>query len=389
MSKVFVVGCGMIPVGKYPDESLGSLGGRSIAKALSHCGLEAQQMGALYAGNMMSGQLCKQQLVSALLAQQCNLVGKENITAESACASGAAALRLGFMSIASGCHDAVIVCGVEKMTHSSRHDTTQALATASDHETEGSQGETFLTLNARLMKHYLDCFELSHDHLADFSINAHRNACTNPNALFRKSICKTTYDQSKDIAFPIKLYDAPAICDGAATIILANESVARSLRASGHSVAYIRASAVASDNLALANRRDHTRLRSAEDSARLAYKQAGITPKHVDFFEPHDAYTIMTALSLEAAGFVERGASGYNATDEHIGLRGELPICTFGGLKARGHPVGATGVYQMAEAYLQLCDEANENQVEDAHIGMIQNFSGTATVAFTNIIERI
>ena len=389
MKKVFIAGCGMIPVGRYTDTSLAQLGGKAIHMALEDSNLEATRIGALYAGNMMSGQLCQQQLVAALLAQYCDLSGIETITAEGACASGAAALRLGYLAIASGCHDAVIICGVEKMAHSDRATTTQALATASDRDSESSQGETFLTLNARLMRHYMDCYELDHNQLSGFSIVAHKNALTNPNALFRKSICKKTYETSKEIAYPIKLYDAPAICDGAASIILTNHEIAQTLRNEGKAVARILASTVASDSIALSRRDDHARLRSAEKSSQDAYRLSGLGPKNIDFFEPHDAYTVMTALSMEAAGFVEKGAGVYQSSDEFIGLAGELPICTFGGLKARGHPVGATGIYQLAEAFLQVTDNAGENQVKDAHIGMTQNFSGTATVTFTNIIERM
>lgn len=387
MRSVYIVGSGMIPVGKYTEVSLGVLGSKAIIRALESTELSLGDIGALYAGNMLAGQLCQQLLVSALLAQHSNLVGRETITAEGACASGAAAIRLGFMAIASGCHKAVLVCGVEKMTHCSREHTTQALATAADWETESSRGETFLSLNANIMNHYLNSNNVSRDQFSWFAINAHRNATTNPNALFRKSICEKTYRESRDIFYPLRLYDTPAICDGAACIILANEDIAKGLRNNGQPISKILASSVISDSIAMSERADNTRLLAAEKSATDAYTRAGLTPDHIDFFEPHDAYTIMSALSLEAAGFIERGSAVTMANDESIGLQGHIPICTFGGLKARGHPVGATGVYQMAEAFLQVTGRAKENQVMNANIGLIQNFSGTATVAFTNIIE--
>jgi len=387
MSEVYIVASGMIPVSKYKNESLGELGSKAINLALASTELSLDDIGALYAGNMLAGQLCQQQLVSALLAQHSNLLGRETITAEGACASGAAATRLGFMAISSGCHEAVIICGVEKMSHCSRDQTTQALATAADRDTESSKGETFLSLNANIMRSYLESNKISRDDFSGFAINAHRNAMTNPNALFHKSICQKTYRESHDVSYPLRLYDSPAICDGAACIILTNKKIAKSLRNNGAKVCKILASSVVSDNIATSKRRDNTWLSAAETSATKAYTKAGLSPQHIDFFEPHDAYTIMSALSLEAAGFVDRGAAVSIANDNSIGLQGIIPISTFGGLKARGHPVGATGVYQMAEAFLQVTGNANDNQVSDANIGLIQNFSGTATVTFTNIIE--
>ena len=378
----------MVPVGKYADVPIGKLGGKAILDALEHAGLSGDDVGAIYAGNMTSGQLCNQQLVSAAVAHEANLVGKEAITAEGACGSGAAAIRMGYMAVVSGCHDVVVVCGVEKMSHSSPELTTQALATASDRETESGLGQTFLTLNARLMKQYIDTYKVSRDQFSGFSINAHRNAVTNPRALFRKAIDEQAYTDSRDISFPIRLYDAPPVCDGAACVVLANSDVARSLRSEGKVVARIRASTVASDSIVLSDRPDITKLSAVAKSVTDAYKTAGMTPGDIDFFEPHDAFTVMTAISLEAAGFAERGRAVFHSSDDEIGLNGRIPICTFGGLKARGHPVGATGVYQMAEAYLQLTEEAADNQVADSGVGMIQNIAGLATVAFTNIIER-
>lgn len=388
MKDVFVIGCGMTPVGRYADYSIGQIGGTAIVRALEDAGVAPEDVGAIYAGNMTSGQLCNQQLVSASLAQEANLVGVETITAEGACASGAAAIRLGYLSIASGCHRVVVVCGVEKMSHTSREDATRALATASDRETESGMGQTFLTLNATLMKRYIEMNNVSRDRFSGFSINAHKNAATNPHALHRKPISKEMYMESRDIAFPIRLYDAPAICDGAACIVLADADTARNLDNPDQSVARITASTVSSDSISLFKRKDITSLSALGRSAHEAYAAAGIRSGDVSFFEPHDAFTVITAISLEAAGFAEKGQGVYFSSEGDIGLEGQLPICTFGGLKARGHPVGASGVYQMAEAYLQLTDNAGENQVPDANIGMVQNISGVGTVAFTHILER-
>ncbi|MEZ5525238.1 MAG: beta-ketoacyl synthase N-terminal-like domain-containing protein [Pseudomonadales bacterium] len=387
MSDVFIIGVGQTPVGKKQDLSLADMGASAVIEALAYSQIEPEKVTAFYAGNMMSGQLCNQQLVATLIANKAGLTGCEAITAEGACGSGGAAARLGFMAIASGCHEAVVVCGAEKMTHSEREDTTAALATASHWDTEGGKGETFLSLNAKVMDLYMDHYQLSQSSFANFSVNAHKNAMTNPNAMLRKQLGHDDYDASRSICGPIRLMDAPPICDGAAAIILGNLNVAIAAQEKGIPVVRISASAVASDHLALADRESLLKLSAAEVSAHRAYRQSGLTPADIDLFEPHDAYTIMTALSLEACGFAAPGTAT-ELSEEDIGLNGNLPICTFGGLKARGHPVGATGIYQLVECFMQLTDTAGENQVYGARIGMTQNFAGAAAVVFTHILER-
>ncbi|WP_198673614.1 thiolase C-terminal domain-containing protein [Algibacillus agarilyticus] len=384
---VFILGVGMTPVGKRKEMCVGEMGSESIGIALESIGLESKKISALYAGNMMAGQLCQQQLVATKIANFAGLSGVEAFTAEGACASGAAAARIGYMSVASGCHDVVAVCGVEKMTHADRESTTKALATASHRETEGSQGSTFLSLNADLMQNYMSTYNVDADRFSGFSVNAHKNALTNPNAMLRKPVCKADYTISRMLIAPLRLLDAPPICDGAATILLGNADMARYCQLQGHHVVKILASTVACDELALSNRRSPVQLASAELSFKRAYKISGISFKDVDIFEPHDAYTVMTALSIEAAGFAEKGEGTDYAQSNQISLQGQLPICTFGGLKARGHPVGATGIYQLAECFLQLTDNAGCNQVRNAGIALAQNFSGAASVAFTHVLE--
>ncbi len=387
MSDVFIIGVGQTTVGKKQAESLADMGASAVTQAMYNSGLAAEKITAFYAGNMMSGQLCNQQLIATLIANRSGLTGCEAITAEGACGSGGAAARLGFMAIASGCHNAVVVCGAEKMTHTDREDTTQALATASHWDSEGGKGETFLSLNAAVMEQYMAQYNLDTSAFANFSINAHKNALTNPQAMLRKHLDHDDYHASRSISGPIKLMDAPPICDGAAALILGNLEIALEAQEQGIPVVRISASAVASDQLALADRENLLKLAAAEMSAQRAYHQSGLTPADIDLFEPHDAYTIMTALSLEACGFAAPGTAT-QFTEDELGLNGTLPITTFGGLKARGHPVGATGIYQMVECFMQLTDSAGENQVHGARIAMAQNFAGAAAVVFTHIMER-
>jgi acetyl-CoA C-acetyltransferase len=343
----------------------------------------------LVVGNMMSGMLARQQQLGALIADLCGLRGIEAAAVESACASGAAAARWGFTSVAGGMHDVAVVCGVETMSSAPWEDTTAALATAADWEIEGCVGETFISLNAKLMRRYMDVYGVDHGDFAHFAINAHDNAATNPSALLRKRIDLETYLESRVLADPVKLLDAPPVCDGAAAVVLATEAVARAAGRSGLPLVRIAGSAIGTDSLALAHRADPLWLSAVELSTRRALGQAGLQPGDVDVFELHDAYTVITALSLEAAGFAPRGGGVHVGKCGEIGLGGRLPISTMGGLKARGHPVGATGVYQLAEIHRQLTGTAGPNQVPDPEFALVQNIGGTGATVVSHVLQRV
>jgi len=233
---------------------------------------------------------------------------------------------------------------------------------------------------------YLGKHGVAPDRFAPFAITAHRNALTNPNALLHKPLDLETYRQSRIVTNPIRLFDVSPVCNGASAIILAAPHVAAALP--GGSRVRIAGSALATAPLALARRPDPLELAAVTSSTQHAMKQAGIDHGDVDLFEPHDAYTIMTALTLEAAGFARPGEGLAYADAERIGLRGELPLATFGGLKARGHPVGASGCYQIVEAYLQLTERAAENQVRGAGVALVQNIGGTGATVVSHVLTR-
>lgn len=385
MRDIFVLGVGQIPVTKETDQSIRRLAADAVKAALADA--EVDRVDALYVGNMLSGMLSQQQHLGALIADAAGLRGVEAATAEAACSSGAAALRWGFMAIASGLHDVVAVVGVEKMTHTDRYETTRALATASDWDTEGSKGHNFISLNAVIMQEYIRRYRVNRSLFAAFSLNAHRNALTNPYALFHKEVTILDYEQSRIVHDPIRLYDAAPVCNGAAAVVLAaGDKVARSRR--GRPPVQVIASAAATDSVGIADRRDLLVLDGVMFSSRRAYAQADVLPTDIDVFELHDAYTIMAVLSLEAAGFARPGQGLWLGVDGEIGLHGRVPISTMGGLKARGHPVGATGVYQIVELYLQLTGQAGPNQVPNARIGMAQNIGGTGATVITHILKR-
>jgi acetyl-CoA C-acetyltransferase len=382
MREVAILGVGQTPVGEHWDKSLTVIAGEAVLAALADARLDRAD--ALYVGNMLSGMVNRQENLGALIADWVGLRGIEASKVEAACGSGAAALRAGWMGVASGAMDAAIVVGVEKMTDKTGPEVTAALATAADADYEAAMGLSFVAINALLMRRYMHEFGWRHSDFAAFSINAHANAVHNPCARLHESIDQEDYETARMIADPINLLDASPTGDGAAAVVLAPAEAIR--HGNGRAVVTIAASAAATDSIALHDRHDPLGLEAARLSAHKAYEQAGIGPTDVDLFELHDAFSIMAALSLEAAGFAERGQGPRLALDGHISPSGKLPIATMGGLKARGHPVGATGMYQIAELYLQLSGRAGGTQVPGAQVGMAQNIGGSGATVLTHIL---
>ncbi|HEY89825.1 MAG TPA: thiolase domain-containing protein [Thermoflexia bacterium] len=384
MRDVAIIGIGQTPVSEHWDASIRALALEAALKALQSANID--KVDAIYVGNMISGEVTGQEHLGALLADALALDGVEAMKIEAACASGSAALRVGMMAIASGMNDLVLVAGVEKMTDTHGQDTTAALAMAADAEYEVSQGVTFVTLNALLMRRYMYEYGWKRRDFANFVVNAHANGVHNPYAMFQRPISAELYANSPTIADPVGLFDASPICDGAAAVVLAPAEYARSL---SPAPVLIKGSAVATMPIAVHSRHDPLALQAARVSGQRAYQMAGVGPEDLDFFELHDAFTIMSALSLEAAGFAERGQGVRLAIENEIGLEGRIPVATLGGLKSRGHPVGATGIYQVVEAVLQLRGLAGHNQVTNARLGMTQNIGGSGATIITHIFEAM
>jgi acetyl-CoA C-acetyltransferase len=387
MRDVYLIGIGQTKTTKNAGIRGRYLAADAIGQALKSAGVDRDRISMLVTGNMMSGILAQQQQLGALVADAAGLRGIEAATVESACSSGASAARWGYMSVAGGFHDAAIVCGMERMTHATREDTTAALATAADWELEGCMGESFISLNAKLMKLYMEAYGVTAEDFGHFAINAHDNGYTNPNAFLQKKIDFDTYMNSRMLVDPVKLFDAPPVCDGAAAVILACEDVARAAARSGLPLIKIAGSAIGTDSLALAARADKLELSGVALSTQRAFAQAGVSNNDIDLFELHDAYTIITSLSLEAAGFAEKGQGVHFGKDGEIALDGKLPISTMGGLKSRGHPVGATGIYQLVETYMQLTGTAGDNQVPGAEVALVQNIGGTGATVVSHVLR--
>ena len=383
MRDVAIVGIGQTPVGELWEKSIRHLGHDAVVAAMQDAGIESAD--ALYVGNMLSGELAGQEHLATLIADFVGLRGIEAAKIEAACASGAAALRVGTMAVASGMADVVIVAGVEKMTDTLPDETTAGLALAADQEYEVAEGATFLALNAMLMQRYMHDHGISHRAFAPFPVNAHNNARNNPNAMFPMAISIDKYENAAAVAPPINILDSAPICDGAAAVVLVPYDRAREYGANKRLVR-IAASASATDTLAIHDRRDPLFLEAAFLSSHRAYAQAGVNREEIDLFELHDAFSIMSVLALEACGFAPRGRGVDLGESGAITLQGRLPITTMGGLKARGHPVGATGVYQVVEVVQQLRGDAGPNQLANARVGMTQNIGGSGATIVTHIM---
>ncbi len=384
MRKVAILGIGQTAVGEHWERSLREIGSEAGLAALKDAGLD--RVDALFAGNMLAPLIDGQNHLGALLADWSGLRGREAVKIEAACGSGAAAFRVGLMAVASGEIESALIIGVEKMSDRPGRELTAALATAADADYEVEQGVSFVGLNALLMRRYMYEFGWKHADFAPFSINAHANAMHNPHARLHERITVEKFEKSSMVATPINLLDASPIGDGAAAVVIvpAEKVTARPARPR----VVVSASAAATDTIAVHSRKDPLFLAAAHESARRCYEMAGVGPKDIEVFELHDAFSIMAVLSLEACGFAERGQGVRLGLEGQISTRGRIPICTRGGLKARGHPVGATGVYQIVEVVQQLRAECGATQVDGARIGMAQNIGGSGSTIITHILQR-
>lgn len=381
---VIIAGLGMTPVREHWELSLRDLAYQAISAALEDAGRVQPQ--ALFVANMLAAPLSGQSQLGALIADYAGLGGVEAHTVEAAGASGGVALRQAFMAIAAGEVDAALVVGVEKISEEVSAEVDAALISATDADYEAVQGVTPTALAALIMRRYLHEYDAPKDALAGFSVNAHANAVHNPNAMFRREISAEAYASGSMVSEPVNMFDAAPLADGAAALLLARDHILPpdwpfpKVR--------VAASAVRTSALALHDQKDPLALQSARETARSVYQRAGLTPEDVDVFELHDLFTVYSALALEAAGFAAQGEGWQLAVNADIKLNGRIPICTFGGSKARGEVVGATGVYQAAEATLQLQGRAGENQVPEARTALIQCLGANGATGATHLLVR-
>ena len=381
MRETAILEIGQIPVADHWDKSLLEIAGEPVLQIFEKTGLN--NVDGVFFGNMLSGAVNNQLHLGSYLGDWLGARHTEGIHVETACSSGASAFRQALMAVASGDIDTAIAVGAEKMTDAPAEEITAELAAAADSEYERDMGISFTAMNAMLMRRYMHEYGWKRENFANFSINAHANAVHNPCARFRSTITKETYMRAEMVNDPVSVMDAPPVVDGAAAVLIVPLDYVRGQLG----VVRILGSGAATDNFALHSRKDPLWLSAVERSAKQAYSQAGLTPEDIDLFEAHDAFTIISALSLEACGFAERGKGPQLAEDGEITLTGRIPISTRGGLKARGHPVGATGLYQIVEAVQQLQGVCGEGQVPGAGIAMTQNIGGLGTNVITSIFS--
>ena len=382
MTNVSIIGIGETKVGEHWDTSIRHLAWYAIEAAMDDAA--TTDIDAVYVGNMMAGHLSNQDHLGALVADFAGLRGVEAVTVEAADASGGAALRQALLAVKSGLIRTALVVGVEKVTDQSGSAATTAMSTALDADYEAIHGLTQPGIAAIMMRRYMYEYGLELADFAGFSVNAHANGSGNPMAMFRNRLKAERFAVGPVVADPVSLFDMAPLGDGSAALIVTETERAKDMVPKP---VQITGSALVTDHIGLHDRRDILWFRAAELSTQRAMAQAGVSHDDIDVFELHDAFTVFAAMSLEASGFAEAGQGWQLARDGQIGRDGRIPISTFGGLKARGNPAGATGVYQVVEVVKQLRGEAEACQVPDAQIGMTQNLGGSGGTAVTHVFS--
>ncbi len=387
--KIFVVGVGLTKIDRWYTRSARDLFSEAMVKAIDDAaGVKPQ---ALVVGNMTSSTLMEQDSLGALMADYSGLRGIPAFKVEAACGSGGAAFYVGYQMLASGLFDVVAVGGVEKLTEKLTADTTSALAQAADAEYEVAYGASFTALNAMVARLYMNTYGYTREDMAYWPLRMHEYASYNPYAqLPRKTDLKRILS-SPLIADPLHLFDCSPLGDGAAvTILVRGEERARKIaREKGIDVLVeVAGVGLATDSVDLGSRRDLLTLDSIVAASRKAYEMAGVTPKDIDYAEVHDAFHITGYLALEALGFSEKGKSVKEWKKGRFG-KGDKPEVNFsGGLKARGHPVGATGIYQVAEVAMQLRGDFPGYKASDPEIGLAENIGGVGTIGSVIVLRR-
>ena len=382
MREVAIVGTGMTRFGELWDSSLRDMFAEAALAALEDAG--ASKLDGIYVGNMSAGGFIKQEHIGPLVADALGMSGVPAVRVESACASGGVALRTAYFEVALGASDIVLAAGVEKMTDGA--DVTEVLAMAADQETEAYHGITFPGLYAMIARAHMEKHGTTEKDLAEVTVKNHRHGALNPKAQFRREVTVEQVLASSHVAEPLRLLHCSPVSDGAAAVLLCPLDRAKEFT---KNPVKILASAMATSSLALADRDDPAFLDAVHRSAERAYALAGIGPGEIQVAEVHDCFSIAEICATEALGLVERGRGGEAARSGDTALGGRIPVNTSGGLKSKGHPVGATGIAQAIEICDQLRGGAGERQVGDAKIGLCQNMGGSGASSVVHILGSV
>jgi acetyl-CoA C-acetyltransferase len=384
MRDVAVVGIGMIDFGELWGKSLRTMWTEAALAALSDAGVDSVDMVTI--GCMSPGLFVGQEHLASLLADELGMAGVPASRVESACASGGLSLRTGFAEVASGLSDTVLVTGVEKMTDVDGADATYALGNAADQEWEGFHGITFPGLYAMLARIHMQRFGTTVEQLAAVAVKNHANGLLNPHAQYHLRVSVEDVLESTMVADPLHLLDCSPVTDGAAALVLTTVERARELGGE-RPVIKITGSGLATDTITLANRADLGELGAVRQAAVRAYEMAGKRPADMHVVEVHDCFTIAEIMATEAIGLFDPGFGASAVEDGQTALQGKIPVNPSGGLKSKGHPVGASGVAQVAEIVAQLRGEAGQRQVEGARVGLAQNMGGSGGSSVIHILE--
>jgi acetyl-CoA C-acetyltransferase len=385
LKKIAIVGVGNTKVGEWFNDSLRDLTDEAIAKTFDSCKITPNEIGATIIGSMSSGLFNQQEHLSSLVGPYSGITAPA-LRVESACASGGSALRVAIMGINAGFYESALVVGVEKMTDLiDIGDVTTALGTASDGEWELGVGATFPALFALMMRAHMHKYGSTLEEFASVAVKNHKNGSLNPDAQFQKEVSMETVMNSRIIADPIRLFDCSPVSDGAAAVILTSEEIAKKYT---DDPVFITGSGAGTDHISLHNRNDISTMESVKRATASAFEMAKITTKDVDMLEVHDCFTIAEVTALEDMGFVKKGKGGKFSIDGETALNSTISVNPSGGLKAKGHPVGATGIYQIIEMFHQLRNEAGKRQVTDCKIGVTQNIGGSGATCVVNVLSR-
>ena len=384
VEKVCVIGAGSTKYGKLTD-SISDIAIQASIEAIDSAGIEPKEIKAGYISNVF-GVADKQVHLGPVVMSNLGISERPSLTIESACGSGSVSFREAFANVAAGFYDVVLVTGVEKVTHTGTEWTTTYFSYCSDFFYEGQAGASFPGLFASMARAYLTEFKATEEDLAMVAVKNHENGFLNPKAHLRKKITIDDVMNSAVVASPLKLYDCCPFSDGASSVILCNEKFAKD-----HTKDYIRVigSGRGGSPAALQGREHLTTIPSTKIAAEAAYKMAGITPKDIDFAEVHDCFTIAEIVDTEDLGFFEKGKGVEGVREGQTARNGSIPINPSGGLKSKGHPIGATGVGQVVEVFDQLTGKAGERTIKDAKIGLTQNFGATGASCAVHIFQSV
>ena len=382
---VSIISAGLSKFGKLEGLYTREIFAEAAKEAFDRCpNLDPKKdIKALFVGHM--GESYEHQgHTGATVADWAGLLHIPATRTETACASSGAALRTGIFAVLSGLCDIVMVGGVEKMTHRTTSEVTEFLAMASDFPFEQWQGITFPGLYALMATAHMHKYGTTEEQMAMVAVKNHFNGFLNPKAHMQRKITLEKALSSRVIAWPLKLYDCSLITDGASCLIITKPEIARKYT---DTPIHIIGSGQASDSIGIYERENLTCLVAAKNAAKQAYEMAGVKPGEVDFAEVHDCFTIAEIIAYEDLGFCKRGQGGHFVESGETKLRGRLPVNTSGGLKSKGHPVGATGTAQAYEIYLQLTEQAGKRQLKDAKIGLAHNVGGSGATATVHVFR--